>query len=77
MEFFERPRVGERAVLVHVNFHNEEQREELDELKELAVSAGAEPVAIIQGSRRDPDTKYFVGAGKADEIRLAAEDNQA
>lgn len=77
MEFFERPRVGERAVLVHVNFHDEDEREELEELKELALSAGADPVAIIQGSRRGPDSKYFVGSGKAEEIRQAVVDGGA
>lgn len=77
MEFFERPQLGERAVLVHVNFHDEDEREELDELRELATSAGAEPVAIVQGSRRSPDSKYFVGVGKAEEIRLAVVDSGA
>ena len=68
MEFFERPGVGERAVLVHLDFQVEDAREELDEFKELALSAGAAPVAIVQGSRRAPDPKYFIGAGKAEEI---------
>jgi GTP-binding protein HflX len=77
VEFFERPNVGERAVLVHVNFHDEDTREELDELKELAISAGAEPVAIVQGSRRGPDSKYFVGVGKADEVRQAVEESES
>lgn len=77
MEFFERPKVGECAVLVHVNFYDEEAREDLDELKELALSAGAEPVAIIQGSRRGPDSKYFVGVGKAEEIRQAVVESEA
>ncbi len=77
MEFFERPKVGERAVLVHVNFHDKDAREDLDELKELALSAGADPVAVIQASRRGPDSKYFVGVGKAEEIRLAVVDSEA
>ncbi len=69
MEFFERPNVGERAVLVHLDFQSEDEREELNEFQELVVSAGAEPVAIIKGSRRTPDPKYFVGGGKAEEVR--------
>lgn len=77
MEFFERPKVGERTVLVHVNFHDQGAREDLDELKELAVSAGAEPVAVIQGSRRGPDSKYFVGIGKAEEIRQAVVESES
>ncbi len=68
MEFFERPNVGERAILVHLDFQVEDAREELDEFKELVVSAGADPVAIVQGSRRAPDPKYFIGGGKAEEI---------
>jgi len=73
VEFFERPNVGERAVLVHLDFQSEDDREELDEFRDLVVSAGAEPVAIIQGSRRTPDPKYFVGGGKAEEVRQQAE----
>ena len=68
MEFFERPNVGERAILVHLDFQVEDAREELEEFKELVVSAGADPVAIVQGSRRAPDPKYFIGGGKAEEI---------
>ena len=68
MEFFERPDEGERAILVHLDFQVEDVREELEEFKELVLSAGAEPVAIVQGSRRAPDPKYFIGGGKAEEI---------
>lgn len=68
MEFFERPNVGERAILVHLDFQVEDAREELEEFKELVISAGADPVAIVQGSRRAPDPKHFIGGGKADEI---------
>ncbi len=68
MEFFERPNVGERAILVHLDFQVEDAREELDEFKELVLSAGADPVAIVKGSRRTPDPKYFIGGGKAEEI---------
>ena len=64
--------MGERAVLVHIEFQSEDEREELDEFGELVVSAGAEPIGIIQGSRRAPDPKYFVGTGKAEEIRARA-----
>lgn len=69
MDFFERPDVGERAVLVHMDFQSEDVREELGEFKELVISAGAEPVTVVLGNRRSPDPKYFVGTGKAQEIR--------
>ena len=65
----DRPQGGERAVLVHIDFPADEMREDLLEFKELAESAGAEPVEIITGSRQAPDPKYFVGSGKAEEIR--------
>ena len=74
---FERPKSGERAVLVHLDLEQESDREDLDEFKELVVSAGAEPVAVITGSRRQPEPKYFVGTGKAEEIRQAVVDNEA
>ncbi len=68
---FERPSKGdgERAVLVHVDFSDQEDREDLEEFRELAMSAGAEPVAVVTGSRRRPDPRYFLGSGKAEEVR--------
>ncbi|HEB93107.1 MAG TPA: GTPase HflX [Gammaproteobacteria bacterium] len=68
---FERPAKGdgERAVLVHVDFSDQEDREDLEEFRELAMSAGAEPVAVVTGSRCRPDPRYFLGSGKAEEVR--------
>ncbi len=77
MTLFERPRSGERAVLVHLDLQQESDREDLDEFRDLAVSAGALPVAIVTGTRRLPEPKYFVGSGKAEEIRLTVEAEQA
>lgn len=65
---FERPQGGERAVLVHLNLHTGFDEESLAEFKELVVSSGAEPVAVVTGSRAVPHPRYFVGTGKADEI---------
>ena len=71
---FERPsKGGERAVLVHLDFSEREEREDIGEFRELAVSAGAHPVAEITGSRNRPDPKYFLGSGKAEEVRLCVE----
>jgi GTPase len=66
---FDRPQGGERAVLVHLNLANTSVREDSEEFRELARSAGVEPVAWVTGSRQSPDIKYFVGSGKAEEIR--------
>ncbi|MDX1353641.1 MAG: GTPase HflX, partial [Thiomicrorhabdus sp.] len=75
MELFDRleRRELERAVLVHVDFHNEADREELDEFYELVDSAGAEICTLLTTKRQNPDSKYFVGKGKAEEIQQAVE----
>jgi GTP-binding protein HflX len=65
---FERPRNGERAVLVHVDLPGLEFAEEIAELGELAESAGANSVAVLTARRRAPDARYFLGAGKAREL---------
>lgn len=67
----DRPGGGERVVLVHVIFPTGNLEEDIEEFKELALSAGADITAIITGSRRVPESKYFVGTGKAEEIRQA------
>ncbi len=74
---FERPEAGERAVLVHLDIHVVTDKDELQEFKDLVVSAGALPVAVITGTRRAPDAKYFAGTGKADEIREVVEREEA
>ncbi|MCW8887683.1 MAG: GTPase HflX, partial [Gammaproteobacteria bacterium] len=66
---FERPQAGARALLVHLDLQAESEREDLSEFVDLARSAGADPVVTVRGSRRTPEAKYFVGSGKAEEIR--------
>ena len=72
---FDRPESGERAVLVHIKLYA--GQEDLDELKELARSAGAEVVHVLTGSRNNPDPKYFIGAGKLDELKAALQEYEA
>ena len=74
---FERPRSGERAVLVRLGLGAQVDPEDLQEFTQLAVSAGAQPVATITGRRDRPDPRFFMGSGKADEVRAAAVDNAA
>jgi GTP-binding protein HflX len=66
---FERPRSGERALLVRVGLGRSPDKDELSEFEALARSAGAEVLALITGTRRAPDPRLFVGSGKAEEIR--------
>src|ERR1700735_5708299 len=74
---FERPRAGERAVLVRLGLGDPVTPEDLDEFSRLARSAGALPVATITGRRERPDSRYFVGSGKAQEIADVARVQQA
>jgi len=69
---FERPRAAERAVLVRLGLGMPVKREDLEEFEQLARSAGADPVATITGRRERPDSRYFVGSGKAQEIAASA-----
>jgi GTP-binding protein HflX len=73
----ERPRATERAVLVRVGLGSAVKPEDLEEFEQLARSAGALPVATITGRRERPDSRYFVGSGKAEEIAGAGRDHQA
>lgn len=73
---FDRPQVGERAILVHIDFFSEGQREQLQEFKELAESAGASVVDVVTGSRNRPDSRYFIGTGKVDELQKQVESQQ-
>jgi GTP-binding protein HflX len=72
----ERPRAGERAVLVRLGLGAPADPEDLSEFEQLARSAGAIPVARIGGRRDRPDPRFFVGSGKAEEIKavVAAHD---
>ena len=53
---FERPDIGERAVLVHMDLMDETHREDLDEFKELVTSAGAEITVWHQIPADEPDS---------------------
>ena len=70
---FERPRSGERAVLVRLGLGAQVDPEDLQEFTQLALSAGAHPVATVTGRRPRPDPRFFVGTGKVEELRATAE----
>ena len=62
----------ERAVLVGI-----ESEESLDELEELARTAGAETVLRVLQKRPKPDPVFCVGRGKAEELSLRCQAAQA
>jgi len=67
---FERPKSGERAIIVHIEFYGSTVEDSLAEYKELARSAGAEVLDVITGSRTAPDSRHFIGKGKIEELKL-------
>jgi GTP-binding protein HflX len=65
---FDRPQGGESAVLVSLDFGEADYAESLEELRQLAFTAGLSVRASVEGKRPKPDATYFVGSGKADEV---------
>ena len=74
---FDRHEAGEQAILVHVEFQHDGEREDLDELELLVSSAGVNSLKVVTGSRQSPHPKYFVGSGKAEEIAAVVKDYSA
>jgi GTP-binding protein HflX len=65
---FDRYEAGEQAVLVHVDFSDNSNKEDLNELQMLVSSAGVNAASVLTTSRRSPQAKFFIGSGKAQEI---------
>jgi len=78
---FERPQLGSRSILVHLEIGAPTERGADDaartEFVDLARSAGAQILDLIRGSRVSPDPKYFAGSGKAQEIAEAVSAQEA
>ena len=64
----ERPRGGERALLVHNNFPHQPDQDDLAEFIELVHSADVDKVDLIIGSKHQPSAKIFIGKGKLEEV---------
>ncbi len=65
---FERPKSGERAILLHASATGAPEDSEREEFTELARSAGAELVGELVSARRSPDPRFFIGRGKVEEL---------
>ena len=72
-ELFERPSSGTRALLVHAETRGEDPERAASEFAELVRATGAEPVELVVAPPRRPDPRYFVGSGKAVELRERVE----
>ena len=75
--FFERPKSGECAILVHMNLAAAADQESPKELEELALSAGADPVEFLTGSLGHPNPKFFIGQGKLEELKTLVDHHDA
>ena len=71
---FERPKIGEKAILVHSSKIDESQS---FEFTELAQSAGALIADNIFASGKRPNARFYLGKGKLDELRLCIEKNDS
>lgn len=67
---FDRYDTGEQAILVHIDFTDEGAREDLAELQMLVSSAGANVLSVITCRRSNPQPKFFIGTGKAQEVAM-------
>jgi GTP-binding protein HflX len=59
----------EAVVLVHLDFNVYDFAESEQEFIELVGSTGARIAATIHGKRHRPDSKYFAGSGKVEQIK--------
>lgn len=64
--------IRERIILVAVTMSDrtdDETQESLDELSQLIDTAGADEVARVTQRRDSPDSTYYIGKGKAEELK--------
>jgi GTP-binding protein HflX len=60
-----------------MDMYDEAVQESPRELEELALTAGADPVEILMGSRHKPVSKFFIGTGKLEELKALVQLHQA
>ena len=66
---FERPKSGERALLVQVYFNQLDSKNDINEAAELIYAAGGECVDIVTAKQTKPNPKFYVNTGKLQEIK--------
>jgi len=69
----ERPGSDVRGVLVSLDIGQADPAGSLEELKELAASAGLSVTGVVEGRRSAPDPALYAGSGKVQEIARTAE----
>lgn len=77
MAYFENIERPERALLVSVDTGDFDAQASIDELEELAHTAGAEVLAKMVQKRAAPDAATFIGSGRIAELRDFCRDHEA
>ncbi len=74
---FERPNEGKSACVISINFGDVDFEESVEEIKELVLSADMKIVSTVNIKRSAPDPKYFLGSGKAEEVKFIIQESKA
>ncbi|PHQ78648.1 MAG: GTPase HflX [Coxiella sp. (in: Bacteria)] len=75
--FIERHKGGERVITVHIDFFRQTTDGAEEEFVELVRSAQLDTLKSFSFKKDKPSSKYFVGGGKADDIRQAVKFHEA
>ena len=76
MEFYENKQEPEKAVLLAVDTGDYNCEASLDELEELAQTAGAQVIGRMWQKRDKPDSATFLGSGRIEELAEFCENNE-
>ncbi len=68
---------GTGAVLVALDFGDDDYAESLAEIQLLVSSAGVSVKSVVQGKRDRPDPAFYAGKGKVDQIAETVAENDA
>ena len=74
---FERPNEGKSACVISINFGDADFEESVEEIREFVLSADMKIVSTVNIKRSAPDPKYFLGSGKAEEIKFIIQESHA
>jgi len=74
---FERPNEGKSACVISINFGDADFEESVEEIRELVLSADMKIVSTVNIKRSAPDPKYFLGSGKAEEVKFIIQESKA
>ena len=77
MELYENKQEPEKAVLIAVDTGDYDCEISLDELEELALTAGAEVIGRMWQKKEKPDPGTYLGTGRLEELSEFCENNEA